>query len=219
MSVLKEFREAIQIQQQKDDEAYEEQIALPLDERVAKGVTMDNLRVEFDFYDHAPNQWCPGLEYPHKFIHSAKIYCENNISKFREGAQVILSNKGQKFKLEIIEDTIGNFILAPNDFDVKTCYLDSENYNPNHWEINVVKSAITVKLLSATAGNLENDDDRLNKIEKLFSGELENYNTTTFQYSQLNNSQNTKMVKNYAVNLEKTLSSNSSFKYLFSEFL
>ena len=52
MSVLSEFREAIQIQQQKDDEAYEEQISLPLDERVAKGVTMHNLRVEFDFYDH-----------------------------------------------------------------------------------------------------------------------------------------------------------------------
>ena len=35
MSVLKEFREAIQIQQNKDDEGYEEQISLPLDERVS----------------------------------------------------------------------------------------------------------------------------------------------------------------------------------------
>ncbi|MEH6536655.1 MAG: AAA domain-containing protein [Psychroserpens sp.] len=195
MSVLTEFREALQIQQQKDDEAYEEQISLPLDERVAKGVTMHNLRVEFDFYDHAPNQWCPRLEYPHKFIRSAKIHCENNISKFREGAQVILSNGGHRFKLEIIEDTIDNFILAPNDFDVKTCYLDSENYNPNHWEINVVKTAITLKLLSATAGNLENDNDRLNKIEQLLSGEIENQSGTTFQYSQLNDSQNTAVKK------------------------
>jgi DNA replication ATP-dependent helicase Dna2 len=195
MSVLKEFREAIQIQQNKDDEGYEEQISLPLDERVSKGVTMHNLRVEFNFFDHAPNQWCPRLEYPYKFIRSAKIHCENNISKFREGAQVVLSNGGFKFKMEIIEDSINNFILAPNDFDVKTCYINSENYNPNHWEINVVKTALTLKLLSATAGNLENDASRLNKIEQLLSGQSNNKSSHTFQYTQLNESQNTAVKK------------------------
>jgi DNA replication ATP-dependent helicase Dna2 len=195
MSVLKEFREAIQIQQNKDDEGYEEQISLPLDERVSKGVTMHNLRVEFNFFDHAPNQWCPRLEYPYKFIRSAKIHCENNISKFREGAQVVLSNGGFKFKMEIIEDSIDNFILAPNDFDVMTCYINSENYNPNHWEINVVKTALTLKLLSATAGNLENDASRLNKIEQLLSGQSNNKSSHTFQYTQLNESQNTAVKK------------------------
>ena len=80
MSVLREFREAIEVQQKKDDEAYEEQISLPIDERVAKGVTMDNLSVEFNFYEAAPNQWCPSLEYPNKFIRSAKIFCKNNMT-------------------------------------------------------------------------------------------------------------------------------------------
>ena len=195
MSVLKEFREAIQIQQNKDDEGYEEQISLPLDERVSKGVTMHNLRVEFIFFDHAPNQWCPRLDFPLKFIRSAKIHCENNISKFREGAQVVLSNGSLKFKMEIIEDSIDNFILAPNDFDVKTCCINSENYNPNHWEINVVKTALTLKLLSATAGNLENDTFRLNKIEQLLSGQSNNESSHTFQYTQLNESQNTAVKK------------------------
>jgi len=191
MSVIREFRQAIQIQQQKDDEYYEEQINLPLDERVTKGVTMHNLRVEFDFFDHAPNQWCPSLDYPKKFIRSAKIFCDNNISKFREGAQVILSNGGHRFKLEIVKDSIDNFILAPNDFDVKTCYIDSENYNPNHWEINVIKTAITLKLLSATIGNLENDNRQLDKIERLLGGELSNPITSNKRYKELNESQNT----------------------------
>ncbi|WP_339873489.1 DEAD/DEAH box helicase [Olleya marilimosa] len=190
MSVIREFREAIQIQQQKDDEAYEEQMRLPLDERVAKGVTMNNLRVEFDFFDHAPNQWCPRLSYPDKFIRTAKIFCDNNISKFREGSQVILSNGRHRFKLEIIEDSIDSFILGPNDFDVNTCYINSENYNPNHWEINEVKTALTPKLLSATVGNLENDNRQLDKIEKLLSGELNNPITSNKRYNQLNESQN-----------------------------
>ena len=195
MSVLREFREAIEVQQKKDDEAYEEQISLPIDERVAKGVTMDNLSVEFNFYEAAPNQWCPSLEYPNKFIRSAKIFCKNNISKFREGAQVILSNDSYRFKMEIVEDSIDNFILATNDFDVKECYLDSENYNRNHWEINVVKTAITLKLLSATAGNLENDVSRLSKIEQLLSGQSNNESSHTFKYTQLNESQNTAVEK------------------------
>ena len=191
MSVLTEFREAIQIQQNKDDEGYQEQISLPLDERVSKGVTMHNLRVEFNFFEHVPNQWCPRLDFPLKFIRSAKIYCENNISKFREGAQVVLSNGSFKFKMEIIEDSIDDFILAPNDFDVKYCYIDSENYNQNHWEINVVKTAITLKLLSATAGNLENDNRQLDKIERLLGGELSNPITSNKRYNKLNESQNT----------------------------
>ncbi|MBO3098286.1 AAA domain-containing protein [Gelidibacter pelagius] len=190
MSVLTEFRQAISIQQNKDDESYEEQINLPLDERVAKGTTMTNLKVVFSFFDQAPNQWCQQLNYPIKFIQSAKIYCDNNISKFREGGLVVLSNGNIKFKMEIIEDSLDNFILAPNDFDVKSCYIDSENYNRNHWEINIVKTDITLKLLSATAGNLENDSLRLNKIENLLKGELRNLSSNTFNYIQLNDSQN-----------------------------
>ena len=199
MSVLSEFREAIAIQQKKDDESYEEQISLPIDERVAKGVTMNNLQVVFDFFEHAPNRWCPQLNYPLKFIRSAKIYCQNNISKFREGGQVVLSNGSFRFKMEIIEDSITNFILAPNDFDVKNCYIDSENYNQNNWEINVVKTDVTLKLLSATAGNLENDGDRLNKIEQILNGGLNNYSSSTFQYTQLNESQNTAVKKSICV--------------------
>lgn len=190
MSLLNDFRQAIAIQQKKEDEGYEEQIRLPLDERVAKGITMTHLRVEFDFYDYAPNNWCPYIPDPQKFIRSAKIYCQNNISKFREGGHVILSNATKSFKMEIMEDTISNFIIAPNDFDVKFCYIDSENYNPNNWEINIVKTDLTLKLLTATAGNLEYDSQRLAKIEKLLGGSLDNRSLSSFQYSGLNPSQN-----------------------------
>jgi DNA replication ATP-dependent helicase Dna2 len=195
MSVLSEFRQAIAIQQKKEDESYEEQISLPLDERVAKGITMTNLRVVFDFFDHAPNIWCPNIAPPQKFIRSAQVYSQNNISKFREGGQVVLSNGRHAFKMEIIEDTIENFIIAPNEYDVKVSYLDSENYNPNNWEINIVKTDLTLKLLTATAGNLEYDSVRLTKIEKLLGGNLENNRISTFQYSRLNPSQNSAVEK------------------------
>ena len=49
MDVLKGFQAAIEIERLKNLEDFEEQMKQPLDERVAKGVTMTNLRVEIDF--------------------------------------------------------------------------------------------------------------------------------------------------------------------------
>lgn len=195
MPVLNEFRHAISVQQRKDDESYDEQINLPVGDRVAKGITMCNLRVEFTFYDEAPNQYCPNISFPLRFIRSAKIYCENNISKFRVGAQVVLSNGIYKFTMEIIEDSIENFIIAPNVYDVKDCYIDAQSYNQNNWVINIVKTDLTLKLLTATAGNLENDNRRLAKIEKLLLGELTNTYNSDRRYKQLNESQNTAITK------------------------
>ena len=85
---------------------------------------------------------------------------------------------------------VPNGLLAPNDFDVKNTYIDSENYNENNWEINVVKTSLTLRLLSATAGNLEYDPVRLGRTENLLSGLLTNSNVTSFSYYELNTSQN-----------------------------
>ena len=66
MNVLNEFQEAIEIEYNKNIQEFNEQEKLPIDERVAKGVSMINLKVEF--------------ELENKKIISAKIFCDNNIS-------------------------------------------------------------------------------------------------------------------------------------------
>ena len=189
MSVLQEFRQAIALHQRKDDEAFEEQMSLPVDERVAKGITMTGLRVEFEYFDEPPNQWCPMLSRPYRFISNARVHCTNNISKFREGAVVMLSNGSEAFKMEVKVDTIDNFILAPNNFDIKECFINTDSVDEQGWEVNIVKTDITQRLMSATAGNLEDDIERLAKIERLLDGTLENTNEL-FDYSLLNESQN-----------------------------
>jgi len=197
MSVLENFIEAIEIQQNHDDKGYDDLMKSPLSERIAKGDTMANLTVEFEFYDYPPNNWCPAIQSPKKFIETARIICENNISKFREGASVVLSNGSFKLEMDIAEDSIDNFILQPNDFNVKNCYIDSLNYNKHNWEINIVKSSLTKKLLMATAGSLARDTIRLDKIEKLLAGQLHNPQLENLSFSQLNESQNTAVKKAY----------------------
>ncbi len=196
MEILNEFRAAIDIERLKNLEDFDEQMNQPLDERVAKGVTMSNLKVEFDFYDDLPNQWCSNLPASKKYISSAKIICENNISKFKEGNPVLLTNGVHKFEMEIDEDSPENFIIKPNDFNVKSCYIDSNDYPKNNWEINAVKVDITAKLLLSAAQILSDNNQTLNKIDSFLNGKTKNsLKNNSLRVGYLNDSQNTAYLK------------------------
>ena len=174
MDVLKEFQAAIEIEFAKNLQEFEEQQKLPLDERVAKGVTMSNLKVEIEFYDGLPDRFCPRLPEPHEYIYVVKVFCKNNISKFKEGNSVVLSNGSYRFEMEIEEDSTENFILKPNDFNVKNCYIDSVKYPENNWEINAVNTNISTKLLLTAAEVLKDDTTILRKIENFLNGRTQN---------------------------------------------
>ena len=196
MDVLKEFQAAIEIEFAKNLKDFEEQKKLPLDERVAKGVTMTNLRVEIDFYDGLPNQWCYPLPGSQEYILKVKIFCDNNISKFKEGSSVVLSNGSHRFEMDIEEDSTENFILKPNDFNVKHCYIDSNNYPKNNWEINAVNTDISTRLLLTAAEVLNNNDTTLRKIENFLNGRTKNtYQSYSQREGYLNDSQNSAYLK------------------------
>lgn len=196
MDVLKEFQAAIEIEFAKNLEDFKEQQKLHLDERVAKGVTMTNLRVEMEFFDGLPNQWCHLLPASQKYISSVKIFCDNNISKFKEGNPVRLSYGNREFIMEVEEDSTENFILKPNDFNVSSCYIEYSTYPKTNWEINTEKVDIGTKLLLTAAEVLINNPTTLLKIENFLNGRTKN----TYQgYSQkvgyLNDSQNIAYLK------------------------
>ena len=191
MNVLNEFQKAIEIERLNDLKDFEEQMKLPLDERIAKGITMSNLKVELDFYDGLPNHFCSHLSSPQKYISSVKIFCDNNISKFKEGNSVILSNGIYKFEMDIEEDSTENFILKPNDFNVKYCYIDSISYPKNNWEINIVHTDIGTKLLLTAAQILNFNIETLQKIDKFLNGRTKsNFYNYQQKVGYLNESQN-----------------------------
>lgn len=193
MNVLKEFQAAIEIELAKNLEDFNEQQKLPLDERVAKGLTMTNLRVEMEFYDDVPNPYCAALYGSNKYILTVKVFCDNNISKFKEGSSVVLSNGNYRFEMDIEEDSTENFILIHKSYYHMNRYpnIDSTNYPKNNWEINAVNVDISTKLLLTAAEVLQNNEATRLKIENFLNGRTKN----TYQgYSQkvgyLNDSQN-----------------------------
>lgn len=192
MEVLKEFKQAIEIESKKNTDEYALVMALPLNEKIAKGVTMSNFTLKFDFRELTPSPWNEPIFSPLSYINSATIVCDNNISKFKEGSSVILSNGMHKFKMEIKEDSIDNFVLEPQDFHKYSCYIDRNNYSTTSWELNEDKSDATEKMLTKTAEVLNNDVEKLSKIDDFLNGKTTNqftYNSIKIEY--LNNSQKT----------------------------
>lgn len=196
MDVLQEFEAAIKIEFAKNREDFEEQQRLPLDERVAKGVTMTNLRVEMEFFEGLPNQLCHPLPVSQKYISSVKIFCDNNISKFKEGNPVRLSYGNREFIMEVEEDSTENFILKPNDFNVSSCYIEYSSYPKTNWEINTEKVDIGTKLLLTAADVLKNNPTTLFKIGNFLNGRTKNtYQGYAQKVGYLNDSQNTAYLK------------------------
>lgn len=196
MDLLNEFQAAIDIEYAKNIEDFKEQEKLPLDERVAKGITMSNLHVEMEFFDQLPNPWCRNLSGSIKYIFSVKIFCDNNISKFKEGSSVVLSNGSYRFQMDIEEDSTENFILKSNEYNIKHCYIDSHNYPINNWEINAVNTDISTKLLYTTAEFLKNNHIKLLKIENFLNGRTKNtYQVFSNRVDYLNESQNIAYLK------------------------
>lgn len=191
MEVLSEFKRAIEVESKKNAEEYTSVMSLPLNERVAKGVTMANFTLKFDFRDLPPTPWDGPIDFPLSYINTAQIICEKNISKYKEGSSVILSNGIHRFKMEIKEDSIDNFVLEPQDFHKYRCFIDRNSYSTSNWELNEDKSDATEKMLTKTAEVLSNDNDKLIRIDYFLNGKTANHFTNnSIQIEYLNKSQN-----------------------------
>lgn len=112
MDLVQDLRNALEIEQKQNDAEFKRIMDLPIAERVNKGYSLQNIKVKFEFFDDAPNSFCPCLSVGQKFISHAYIHCTNNVMKFREGDQVLLSHGSHRFKMEIDTDGIDDFVLV-----------------------------------------------------------------------------------------------------------
>ena len=188
MALIANFEQALEIEDQKKIKDFEEQMSLPISDRIAKGITMANLQVSFGFHRGTP-EWCSSPPQGHSYINLVKVYSKSNISKFREGGTVVLCKGGMKLPMRITEDTVNNFILEPDGFQIKECCVPN-SIDDKNWEINISHQSITKKLLSATALYLNGNSVKLNKIEELLDGNAANGLIDDAKYTQLNPSQN-----------------------------
>ncbi len=197
MELIQNLSNAIDLQQKRQDEDFEEMEAKPLAERVAKGHTLTNLSIsKIEFYEGIPNSFCPPIFGNDKFIDKIYIHCENNCSRYREGTTLKLSNGCLNFKMELETDKIDDFVLHSGDFDVKNNIVDYSNYPKSGWELNAVNQNITQKLLKASWQRLYENPELAKKMEMMLNGNLDNtYAPFSFFREDLNDSQNTAVQK------------------------
>ena len=200
MTFLQQLSDAIDIQQQRQDQEYNELMSKPLQERVSRGYTMTNLHAEFEFYDGAPTRFTPAPTGTMRYIDRVRIRCEYNISKFREGTQVRLSHGPLSFVMEIERDDVNDFTLRSVAFEVKNNLLDIRDCPRDGWEINAVNSDITYRLLRATWENLYSHPDFCDHLERFLTGQFRNQYRESPSPTCGNPSQNEAIRKAFACN-------------------
>lgn len=174
MSLINDLTDAINIQQDRQNKDYIERMQKPLQERVNKGHTLANVDIDIYFHCGQPNNFCPYLRDEFAYIHRVKVYCPDNISRFREGATVILSHGDYSFKMIIEQDKLDEIILVSGDFDVKNNYINRLYYPHHGWEINEENTNVTQRLLSSARDSLSNNSSLLYKLETMLSGKHRN---------------------------------------------
>ena len=174
MTFLQQLSDAIDIQQQRQNQEYNELMSRPLQERVNRGYTMTNLHAEFEFYDGVPTRFAPAPTGTQRYIDRVRIRCDYNISKFREGTQVRLSHGPLSFVMEIERDDVNDFTLRSGTYEVKNNLIDLRNCPHDGWEVNAVNSDITYRLLRATWENLYGHPDFCDHLERFLTGQFQN---------------------------------------------
>lgn len=191
MSLIEDLTKAIDIQQERQNREYQEMMGKTLQERVAKGLTLANVDIDIDFYDEAPNDFCPYLNGNDRFINRVVVFCGDNVSRFREGAPVVLSNGRYRFKLSIEEDLLDKMVLVSGDFDVKNNYIDALEYPKHGWELNTENLTINQRLLGAARDRIYGNYILNDAMESMLDGTLDNkYSLVTVSASN-NSSQDT----------------------------
>ena len=171
---LEQLADAIDIQQQRQNQEYDELMSRPLQERVSRGYTMTNLHAEFEFFDGAPTRWLPNPVPPKRYINRVSVCCDYNISKFREGTQVRLSHGALSFLMEIEHDGVNDFVLRTGSFEYQRNVLDASCFPCDGWEINAVNTNITQKLLRSSWDNLYGNPDYCDHLERFLTGQFPN---------------------------------------------
>ena len=187
MSLIEDLTRAIDIQQERKSQDYKEMMQKPLQDRVNKGHTLANVDVDIDFYEDAPNDFCPYLSGNDMFIRSVTITCGDNVSRFREGSIVILSHGAHRFKMTIEEDRLDTMVLVSGDFDVKNNYIDCFSYPRHGWEVNEEHSNLTQRLLGASRDRISFDSSLNSRMERMLNGNLRNNYYNSVHVASSNN--------------------------------
>ncbi|HPQ35685.1 MAG TPA: AAA domain-containing protein [Tenuifilaceae bacterium] len=171
---IERLNKAIDIEYDSKNAEIDDQLKLPIEQRVLKGDTIVDVTAYFEdtFGDSEDIHFT-----------TVKVSCSDNLSKFREGSPVILSGHGHSFELDVLEDNSEEMVLIVG-WGGKS--VPRELNGKNGWQIdnakvdirNVVKKSTSILSLKSSKYNYISDifhgkslpkfsNERIQKAKKL----------------------------------------------------
>ncbi|MCX6244667.1 MAG: AAA domain-containing protein [Bacteroidetes bacterium] len=174
MNLINKINRAIDIEYDWKNEEIRELLKLPVEERVLKGDSICNVRIKIkkplptmsgSITDKDGKVW---ITIDKNLISFRKIivYCDNNISKFREGSRVTLYNDKYSFNLTVSEDHDNEIILETGFYE---CHIEKKYQNSLGWQLDSSTADIR-HIVKRSTEILERDSRKLAYLNGIFEG-------------------------------------------------
>lgn len=160
--LINRLNRAIDVEYDSKNEEVDHLLKMSVEDRVVKGETIGNLRAEFELLDFQVQNS------PKKVFKNVRVFCEDNISKFREGSPVILHGHNHRFKCNVIEDRGREMLLA---IDWNLGAISPIFQSSSGWQLDNAKVDIRHIVKKSTI-ILNNNLAKHNYISGIFSGAI-----------------------------------------------
>lgn len=156
-NLIQRLENFIDIEYDTKNAEVDELLKLPLDERIARGEAMGGLRANFNL-----------LNFSGTYIFTdVTVYCEDNMSKFRETTPVRLHGHGYSFDCEVVEDK-GTEMLLRIGWGNGT--IRSTLNNTTGWSLDNAKVDIR-NIVKKSTSILRSNASKHQQIARIFSGQ------------------------------------------------
>lgn len=176
MNLIERLNTAIDIEYDSKNSDIDEILKLPIEERIIKGDTISNLKIQIVDPHKQITKITPSpsggflITFDENIVcfTKIKVFCDNNISKFREGSPVRLHQGEYSFKLTVLKDNDNEMILG-FDNDYEGC-LDKTIQDSIGWQLDNEKVDIR-NIVKKSTEILSFDKKKYNIINDIFHGE------------------------------------------------
>ncbi|MGI6291474.1 MAG: DEAD/DEAH box helicase [Bacteroidales bacterium] len=175
-NLIDRLNRAIDVEYDAKNQEVDNLLLLPIEDRVRKGDSLINLEIEI-INPFLKIIGCGKKEEGKSFIQidknlicftEVKIFCSENLSKYREGSPVVLHNSNYSFNLVVKEDNDNEMILETNWME-KT--IDKSLIKSSGWQLDNAKSDIR-HIVKKSTNILLCNKEKYNLINGIFQGNI-----------------------------------------------
>ncbi len=179
MDLIARLNRAIDIEYDSKNNDVDALLKLPIEDRIIKGETLSNLKIHLLdshpkwLFESSNQEGGFKIKEDENILSFTKliVYCDNNLSKFREGSPVCLHRGQYSIDLNVLEDNDNEIILGTDTDYGYEGYMDKTLQDSSGWQLDNAKVDIR-KVVKKSTAILSYNQEKLKLLNGIFEGSI-----------------------------------------------